>query len=235
MAWDDRIEYWPRALPSFRLAVGNTALLVIDVQRYCADPEIGLSAVLAQEQPEYAAYTFPRLTNVVLPNIARLLALFRERGWRIVYITIGPECADGMDFRMSRRRADRERQTKTGKPTIFPKGSEGHAVMPEVAPLPGELVLNKVTSCAFTSTGIDRLLRNLGISDLVCTGLATEACVESTARSAADRGYNVVMVDDACQTYEPGAHEWSLRTFARNFGRVADTDAVIRELTAAKS
>lgn len=101
-----------------------------------------------------------------------------------------------------------------------------------VAPAPGELVINKRTASAFSSTGIDHLLRSLGVTDLVCCGLTTEACVESTARSAADRGYNVVMVEDACQTWERQAHEWSLRNFARNFGRVADTHSMILEAQA---
>jgi nicotinamidase-related amidase len=103
--------------------------------------------------------------------------------------------------------------------------------MPEVAPRPGELVFNKRTTSAFVTTGIDSLLRVFGISNIICTGLTTEACVESTARNAVDLGYGALMVEDACQTFEKAAHDWSLRNFARNFGRVADTKTVIHELT----
>lgn len=235
MAWDDDLDDWPRALPSFRLAPASTALLVIDVQRYCADPAIGLAAEVAARHRQYASYAFPRLTEIVLPNIQRLIKDFRDRGRRLLYLTVGPECRDGADYHLARRHADLDRQRHLGEATIFPVGSRGHAIMEAVAPQNGELVLNKRTASAFASTGIDHLLRGLGVTDLVCTGLTTEACVESTARSAADRGYKVIMVDDACQTWEEAAHTASLRTFARNFGRVSDTAQVLRELQGVKN
>lgn len=230
MAWDDRLDDWPRALAAFRMTPGRTALLVIDVQRYCADPTIGLAAEVAARHADYAAYAFPRLRDTVLPNIGALLAHFRARGERVIFFTVGPQCADGADYRLSRRVADLDRQAARGTPTIFPVGSPGHAIMADVAPRPDELVINKRTASAFASTGIDHLLRGLGITDLACTGMTTEACVESTARSAADRGYNVLLVDDACQTWERSAHDATMRTFARNFGRVAPTSTVVTEL-----
>ena len=235
MAWNDNLEDWPRALPAFTLAPTQTALLVIDVQRYCADPSIGLAAEIAAHHSTYASYAFPRLSQTVLPNIARLLGLFREKGLRVIFLTVGPACPDGADYQLARRRSDLQHQRAHCVQTIFPVNSPGHAILEAVAPVAGELVLNKRTASAFASTGIDHLLRSLGITDLVCCGLTTEACVESTARSAADRGYSVVMVDDACQTWEELAHEWSLRTFARNFGRVADTKTVISELENGRS
>jgi nicotinamidase-related amidase len=231
MAWDESLDDWPRALASFRLRPGRTALLVIDVQRYCADPAIGLAAEVAARHEGYAAYAFPRLRDTVLPNIRALLEHFRSRGERVIFFTVGPQCPDGADYRLSRRVADLDRQASRGTPTIFPVGSPGHAIMDDVAPRPGEIVINKRTSSAFASTGIDHLLRGLGITDLVCTGMTTEACVESTARSAADRGYNVLLVDDACQTWERSAHDATLRTFARNFGRVSTAAGVVAELS----
>jgi hypothetical protein len=86
MAWDHQLDDWPRALTTFRLKPSQTALLIIDVQRYCADPSIGLAAVVARNHPAYASYAFPRLKETVLPNIARLITLFRERGLRIVFL-----------------------------------------------------------------------------------------------------------------------------------------------------
>ena len=231
MAWNHQLDDWPRALTTFRLNPSATALLIIDVQRYCADPSIGLAAVVAANHPAYASYAFPRLKETVLPNIARLIALFRERSLRIVFFTNGPECADGADFRTTRWLSDLDRQQASGAATIFPKGLPGHAIMPEVAPKPDELVFNKRSTSAFVTTSVDSLLRVLGIRNVICTGLTTEACVESTARNAVDLGYGALMVEDACQTFEKAAHDWSLRNFARNFGRVADTEIVIRELT----
>jgi nicotinamidase-related amidase len=231
MAWNSQLDDWPRALTTFRLKPSQTALLVIDVQRYCADPSIGLAAVVAANHPSYASYAFPRLKEIVLPNIARLIAFFRERGLRIIFFTNGPEYPDGADIRTTRWLCDFDRQRRSGAVTIFPKGSSGHAIMPEVAPKPDELVFNKRSTSAFVTTGIDHLLRVLGVSNVICTGLTTESCVESTARNAVDLGYGALMVEDACQTFEKAAHEWSLRNFARNFGRVADTNTVIHELS----
>jgi nicotinamidase-related amidase len=94
-------------------------------------------------------------------------------------------------------------------------------------------VLHKTTMSAFLSTGLELMLRNLGIEQLVFTGLATQACVETTARDAADLGFNCVMVDDACITFTQAAHDATLLNFAATFGRVDVAAAVIKELTAA--
>ena len=176
MAWDHQLDDWPRALTTFRLKPSQTALLIIDVQRYCADPSIGLAAAVARNHPAYASYAFPRLKeNRAGFNICMTTKSDRERGLRIVFFTNGPECADGADFRTTRRLSDFDRQHETGAATIFPKGSPGHAIMPGGKFRPGELVFNKRTTSAFVTTGIDSLLRVFGISNVICTGLTTEA------------------------------------------------------------
>jgi nicotinamidase-related amidase len=107
-------------------------------------------------------------------------------------------------------------------------GSFEHRIVEPLAPKPGELVLNKVTSSAFLSTGLDQILRNMAITDLVVTGLLTNGCVEATAIGAADRGFRVTLVEDACGTFSLEAHEASLRNFARMRGLVADTEQMVR-------
>ena len=96
-----------------------------------------------------------------------------------------------------------------------------------VKPNPGELVINKNSNGAFNSTPIDQILRNMGIDTLVIAGVVTNACVETTARDAADRGYNCILVEDGCASYEEISHEMTLRSFARLFGKVMNTDDVI--------
>jgi nicotinamidase-related amidase len=109
-------------------------------------------------------------------------------------------------------------------------GTFEHGILPEVAPAPGELVLNKSSRSAFTSTGIEHALRNMGIATLVVAGVSTSACVETTGRDAADRGFQVVLVEDATAEYDEASHEATLCQFAVRFGRVWTTDETLEVL-----
>ena len=102
-----------------------------------------------------------------------------------------------------------------------------------LAPLPGELVIDKNTSSAFNSTGIEWLLRNLGAETLVFAGMATDMCVETTARDAADRGFNAIIVEDAAATFFERHHRAALSGFARVFGQVWSAERVLRALAQA--
>jgi nicotinamidase-related amidase len=109
-------------------------------------------------------------------------------------------------------------------------GSRDHEILDELKPVPGEHVLRKTTVGAFASTAIDSLLRSLGVDQLYMVGVSTNMCVETTAREAADRGYQVTLVEDACATTFEDLHQVTLRNFQRLFGRVAATDQVLAEL-----
>jgi nicotinamidase-related amidase len=99
--------------------------------------------------------------------------------------------------------------------------------------LPHELVIDKNTSSPFNSTGIDQLLHNMGLQTLIVTGVATDMCVENTSRDAADRGYNVIVVQDATATFFPAHHRAALSGLARVFTQVWDTEAVMAALQSA--
>jgi nicotinamidase-related amidase len=109
-------------------------------------------------------------------------------------------------------------------------GSRDHEILDELKPVPGEHVLRKTTVGAFASTAIDSLMRSLGVDQLYMVGVSTNMCVETTAREAADRGYQVTLVEDACATTFEDLHHVTLRNFQRLFGRVAATDQVLAEL-----
>jgi nicotinamidase-related amidase len=113
---------------------------------------------------------------------------------------------------------------------MWPVGSFEHEIVDEVAPGPGELVLDKNSSSPFNGTGIDQLLRNLGVDTLVLAGVATDMCVETTARDAADRGYNVVVASDATATFYAAHHDASLSALARVFGKVWNTETILHGL-----
>ena len=111
-------------------------------------------------------------------------------------------------------------------------GSREHDILDELKPLPGEHVLRKTTIGAFASTNIDSLLRALGCEQLYLTGVSTNMCVETTAREAADRGYGVTLVEDACGTTHEDLHHNTMRNFQRLFGRVRSTAESLAELGA---
>ncbi|HEY3246916.1 MAG TPA: cysteine hydrolase [bacterium] len=208
----------------------RAALLVIDMQEYGLRRSSGLGRILAQRYPDLADYFFDRLDSVVIPNTQRLLSFFRDHGLRIVYVTVGPELPDGSDYFPRRRRRDEMRPT--GDQTLFPRGSREHSVIDELAPRPGELVLNKTSMSPFNSTGIDQLLRNMNITGLVVTGVGTHACVETTARDAADRGYDVYLMEDACTSVHPQLDQAALLSFALLSGKVKTTPDVLEEFGA---
>jgi nicotinamidase-related amidase len=113
-------------------------------------------------------------------RMAVLLAAWRQAGWPVVHVQ-----------HMSER---------SGSP--LRPGLPGNAIKPEVAPLAGEPLFRKVVNSAFIGTGLEEHLRRNGIGALVVAGLTTDHCVSSTARSAADLGFDVVVVADATATHE---------------------------------
>jgi len=104
-----------------------------------------------------------------------------------------------------------------------------------LAPLPGELVLNKTSSGTLNSTMLDQTLRNMGIESLVISGVTTDVCVETTARDAADRGFQVLIVEDACTAFSPDLHRAALQAFSLAFGRVRKTEEVVKLLSESNS
>jgi nicotinamidase-related amidase len=83
----------------------------------------------------------------------------------------------------------------------LPKDDPGNRIMPEVAPLPSEIVLYKITGSAFNSTPLHLILHNMGRRTLILCGLITNGCVESTARDARDLSYDLIVASDACAGY----------------------------------
>ena len=129
-----------------------------------------------------------------------------------------------------RRRRDVDALAATDVPALWHRGTFEHELIEQLQPRPDELVVDKNTSSAFNSTGIEWLLRNMGIETLVVVGMATDMCVETTARDAADRGFDVVVVEDATATFFEHHHRAALSGFARVFGQVWQTDEVIAAL-----
>jgi nicotinamidase-related amidase len=119
-----------------------------------------------------------------------------------------------------------------GDAVIPPRADAWARIVSALEPRPDELVVNKTTYGTFNSTGLDHALRSLGITSLVVGGVVTNVCVETTARDAADRGYDVVVLDDGSAAFSPEIHEATLLSFQGPFGRVRTSDEVLALLEA---
>src|SRR5712692_4702520 len=104
-----------------------------------------------------------------------------------------------------------------------------------VAPFPGEMVLNKTSSGPLNSTKLDQTLHNLGINSLVVCGLTTAVYVTQTARETADRGFRVIVAEDACNEMSEEIHQAAFLAFSWVFGRLRPTEEIVRLFSAARA
>ncbi len=209
-------------IDEWEIELSKTALMVVDMQRGYTDPEMGIGPGLERDFPDIHRYYYSAIGERVLPGIKRLLAFARCRGLEAIYTRMGQQLPEGRDVAPWSWRAA---QARSGAGNLFPKDSQEYEIVPDIAPLPHELVLDKNTSSPFPSTAIDQLLRNMGVENLLIAGLLTNVAVESTARSAGDRGYNPIVVSDACAAYSQAEHDDTLAT--ASWWTAKDVDEVI--------
>lgn len=200
----------------------SSALLFIDVQNFSVRRDGGeFKDVPDSDIAGKYGYYFERLKSLAIPNMQRLQKAFRAAGIEVLYTTIESLTKDGRD------------RSLDYKITGFhvPRGSWDGRVIDELAPGEDEIVLPKTSSSVFVSTHIDYLLRNLGVKQLVLSGLVTDQCVESAIRDACDLGYLVTLVPDACATYSQERHDNTLRAI-KGYCRQVSTEALIAEISA---
>lgn len=201
----------------------SSALVIIDMQYATGarDGALGRRFLGSAEGRAKLSYRFDRIDSHVVPNARRLLADFRDKGGKVIHVCIGAQRPDAADAPVHMRKLFRELGNHVGSPE--------HAFIPSLAPRDGEPVVRKTTNGAFASSGIDSLLRALGVAHLYLSGVSTNMCVETTGREAADRGYAVTLVEDACGATDPELHRSTMVNFQRLFGRVMSTAEVIAE------
>jgi nicotinamidase-related amidase len=210
---------------TFDLDPRSTALVVVDMQYASACRTTGFGRWLAEQgRANEGRYRFDRIEQLLVPNIAHLLEFFRGRRLDRLFLRLGAELDDCRDMLPHLRDLERAFRNVRGQPEF--------EILEELAPEPDELVLTKRSASGFTSTGLDAVLRNLETRYLVFTGVSTSQCVDLTARDAADRGYQCVIVEDAVAEDRSDYHEWTLAQFKRLFGRVLTTEQVVAELSA---
>lgn len=206
----------------FELVREKTALLAIDMQ--CGSTHMADDSRMAQQYPAIAAYWNERVEHTVVPNVRRLIDFFRQHSLRVVHTRNGSVTPHGAET------TRRLKLRSGGDKGDWYRGSATYEIDKRLKPTIDELVVDKLTSGAFTASMLDHALRNMRISAVVITGILTDMCVLGTARAAAELGYDTLICDDACATLTERAHNEALLMHARVFGRVGTTEDVIEEL-----
>lgn len=177
------------------LTAAETALLCIDVQNY------GLAPKATEAENARWAPFFRRMRETVIPSLRSLQDTFRNQGIDVVHARIACLLEDGRDRSLSQKMPGWNN-------LLMPTTSEESQIIPELAPLPDEIVVTKTTDSALTGTNLRLVLTNMGIRNVIVTGIFTDQCVSSTVRSLADESFNVVVVEDCCAA---GTDELHLR------------------------
>jgi nicotinamidase-related amidase len=202
----------PAAPYPFPFDAGRAALVIIDMQRDFLEPG-GFGAALGND--------VSRLKGVVAPT-RRLLDAARAAGMFVVHTREGhpPDLGDLPPAKRRRGRGALRIGDKGPMGRILVQGEPGHDIIPELAPIPGEAVVDKPGKGAFYATNLDLILRNRDIAQLVICGVTTEVCVNTTAREANDRGYECLVLSDCTGSYFPEFHEQALRMMQAQNGVV---------------
>ncbi len=202
----------PAQLPGM-LDPSRTALVVIDVQEDFAGPSGAMGRIgvdMSRIEP-------------AIDRIQALIAAARAAGGHVAFarVVTRPE-TDSSALRLLSVRKGRSPDSVG----ICRAGAPGAGYY-RVAPESGDLQVQKRLFDSFHETSFDADLRERGIDTLVFVGFTTDCCVDATARAAFHRNYNVFVVSDACDAYDPDLHHWALKALQKNVALLTSTAAVL--------
>ncbi len=210
----------------FHFDVATTALMVIDMQNDFCMPG-GYGALMGYD----VAYT-----RAPIEPIRAVLDAARAAGLKVIHTREGhrPDLSD-----CPANKLEHSKQMGAGIGDMGPlgrilvRGERGHAIIDELQPVAGEIVLDKPGKGSFYQTDLDLILRNAGITHLIFSGVTTDVCVHTTLRDANDRGIRCLLLEDCCGAFDPMHHKAAVSMVKMQggiFGWVSNSTAMVKAL-----